>query len=60
MIKLELSLEEVNVILGSLGKMPYEVVASVITKVQEQGAPQAHALAEAAKAEAAKADVVSE
>ena len=53
MIKLELTLEEVNVILGSLGKMPYEVVASVITKVQEQGAPQAKALAEAAQAEAA-------
>ena len=60
MIKLELTLEEVNVILGSLGKMPYEVVASVITKVQDQGAPQAQALAEAAKAEAAKAEAVSE
>jgi hypothetical protein len=56
MIKLELSLEEVNVILGSLGKQPYEVVASVITKVQEQGAPQAKALADAAKAEAVEAD----
>jgi hypothetical protein len=54
MIKLELTLEEVNVILGSLGKQSYDVVANVITKIQEQGAPQAQALAEAAKAEAAK------
>lgn len=53
MIKLEFSLNEVNIILGSLGKQPFETVASVISKIQEQGAPQAAALA-AAEAEAAK------
>lgn len=55
MIKLELTVNEVNVILGSLGKQPFEAVASVIAKIQEQGAPQAAALAQAeAEAEAAK------
>lgn len=53
MIKLELTVNEVNVILGSLGKQPFEAVASVIAKIQEQGAPQAAALAQA-EAEAAK------
>lgn len=46
MIKLELALNEVNVILAALGKQPYETVASVISKIQEQGAPQAQAMAE--------------
>jgi len=55
MIKLELTLDEVNVILASLGKQSYEAVASVIAKIQEQGAPQARALAEAAEAEKAAA-----
>lgn len=47
MIKLELTVNEVNIILGSLGKQPFEAVASVISKIQEQGAPQAAALAQA-------------
>jgi hypothetical protein len=47
MIKLELTVNEVNIILGSLGKQPFEAVASVINKIQEQGAPQAAALAQA-------------
>ena len=47
MIKLELTVNEVNTILGSLGKQPFEAVASVISKIQEQGAPQAAALAQA-------------
>ena len=47
MIKLELTVNEVNIILGSLGKQPFEAVASVIAKIQEQGAPQAAALAQA-------------
>jgi hypothetical protein len=51
MIKLELTIDEVNLILGALGKQPFEIVASVISKIQEQGAPQAAALA--AEAEAA-------
>lgn len=49
MIKLELTLEQVNIILASLGKQQYEVVAGVIAEIQKQGTPQAAALeAEAA------------
>lgn len=40
MIKLELTVPEVNAILGVLGKQPYEHVAQIIAKIQEQGAPQ--------------------
>ena len=50
MIKLELTIEQVNVILASLGKQPYEAVAGVITEIQKQGGPQAAAIeAEEAK-----------
>lgn len=52
MIKLELTLEQVNTILASLGKQPFEAVAGVINEIQKQGGPQAAAMeAEAAKAE---------
>ena len=51
MIKLELTVEQINIILASLGKQPFEAVASVITEIQKQGGPQAAALEEAAKAE---------
>lgn len=52
MIKLELTVEQINLILASLGKQPYEAVAGVISEIQKQGGPQAAALeAEAAKAE---------
>jgi hypothetical protein len=40
MIKLELSVEEVNMILRSLGKHPFEEIASLITKIKMQGEPQ--------------------
>ncbi|MFW9602821.1 MAG: hypothetical protein ACMV1B_10955 [Prevotella sp.] len=40
MIKLELTVQEVNAILGVLGKQPYEDVVRIITKIQEQGTPQ--------------------
>lgn len=40
MIKLELTIQEVNAILGVLGKQPYEDVVRIITKIQEQGTPQ--------------------
>jgi len=52
MIKLELTIDQVNTILASLGKQPFEAVAGVITEIQKQGGPQAAAL----EAEAAKAD----
>ena len=40
MIKLELKLEEVNIILDSLSQMPYKQVFQLINKIQEQGNEQ--------------------
>jgi hypothetical protein len=40
MIKLELTVEECNLILRVLGKHPFEEVVSLITKIKEQGEPQ--------------------
>ena len=57
MIKLELTIEQINTILAALGKQPFEAVAGVINEIQKQGGPQAAALEEATKAEAAKAAV---
>jgi hypothetical protein len=50
MIKLELSIDECNMILRVLGKHPFEEVVSVINKIKAQGEPQVVALTEAAKA----------
>lgn len=36
-IKLNLSIEEVNLILASLQKQPYEVVASLVAKIKTEG-----------------------
>ena len=55
MIKLELTVEQINVILASLGKQPFEAVAGVINEIQKQNSPQTAALEAAAKAEADKA-----
>lgn len=51
-IKLDLSIKEVNVILGSLAKQPFELVSDIIGKIQQQGAPQAEAVAAEEKAAA--------
>lgn len=40
MIKLELSIEEVNTILRSLGKHPFDEIAALIVKIKQQGEPQ--------------------
>ncbi len=40
MLKFELSVEETNLILASLGKMSYEQVAALINKIQAQAVPQ--------------------
>ena len=50
MIKLELSIEQVNAILGHLGRLPYEQVHALIHEIIKQGEPQAKAI-EAAQAE---------
>ena len=52
MIKLELSLEDTNALLANLGTLPYQNVFSLITQIQEQGAPQAEAIIKAREAEA--------
>jgi len=47
-IKLELEVEEVNMILQTLGKHPFDVVVALIAKVKQQGEAQ---LTEQQKAE---------
>ena len=54
MIKLEFSVDEINHILGLLGKLPFADVNMTIMAIVEQGRPQAEALDAAAKAEAEK------
>lgn len=49
MIKLEFSIDEVNQILGLLGRLPFADVNMTIMAIVDQGRPQAEAL-EAAKA----------
>jgi hypothetical protein len=40
MIKLELVIDEVNILLGALGKAPYEVSYALIEKIKAQAIPQ--------------------
>lgn len=40
MIKLELTLDEINAILNSLGNLPYSQVSLLIEKVRGQAIPQ--------------------
>ena len=51
-IKLELEVQEVNLVLRSLGKHPFDEIASLITKIKQQGEAQ---LAEQEKANADEA-----
>jgi len=44
MIKLELTIEECNMILRVLGKHPFEEVVAVISKIKAQGEPQVEEL----------------
>ena len=58
MIKLDLTIEEVNTILRSLGKHPFDEIANLIVKIKQQGEPQVEGIvkqAEAAQAAAAPA-----
>ena len=52
MYKMELALEEVNFILGVLGKREFDEVAPLIIKIRSQVIPQVQAAAAAAEAEA--------
>jgi hypothetical protein len=53
-IKLELTVDEANMILRVLGKHPFEEVVSVIQKIKQQGEPQVVAAEEAAAKAAAE------
>jgi hypothetical protein len=55
MIKLELSIDECNMILRVLGKHPFEEVVSVINKIKQQGEPQVAAMQQVDPAPAAPA-----
>ena len=50
-IKLDLELPEVNTVLRSLGKHPFDEIAALIAKIKQQGEAQ---LAEQSAAEAPK------
>jgi len=50
MIKLDLSIEEVNTILRVLGKHPFEEVVSLVGKIKSQGDPQAEEIAKQVEA----------
>lgn len=49
-INLELTVDEVNAILRSLGKHPFEEIASLINKIKAQGEPQVAELVKAQEA----------
>ena len=53
-IKLELEVNEVNVILRTLGRHPFDEIASLVTKIKQQGEAQL-AAQEAAAAPAQEA-----
>lgn len=56
MFEFKLTLEEANMVLGALGKQPFEVVAKLINNIQAQAQPQLERVqkeVEAAKAAAA-------
>jgi hypothetical protein len=58
-IKLDLTINDTNTILQALGDQPFKNVAQLVSKIQQQGGPQAEAVAAeekaAAEAEAKKA-----
>lgn len=56
MLKFELTLNEANLVLNSLGKQPFDTVASLIYKIQKQAQPQLPALEEAIAAEKVTAE----
>ena len=50
-IKLELTLNEINMILASLGKHPFDEISQLIGKIRSQGEEQISALQAAAETE---------
>ena len=39
-IKLDLHINDVNIIMGALGKVPYETVFKLVETIQQQATPQ--------------------
>lgn len=54
-LNFELTLDEANLVLGSLGRGPYDQVAALIQNIRAQAEPQLPALEAAMKAAAEKA-----
>jgi hypothetical protein len=52
MIKLELTIDELNTILRTLGKHPFEEVVALVGKIKQQGDPQVDEIVKAQQAEA--------
>jgi hypothetical protein len=52
MIKLELSVDQVNIIMQALGNAAYVSVAPVIAEIQKQAGPQVQPASQPAPAEA--------
>lgn len=48
-VSLSLSVEAINVVLASLGKMPYESVFTVVEEIRKQATPQIQQQQPAAK-----------
>jgi hypothetical protein len=59
-INLVLTLDEANLLLANMGRLPYDQVHVLIKKIQDQGTPQAEAIIkareEAEKTEETKAE----
>ena len=49
-LKFEVSVEEGNLLIAALAKQPFEAVAGLITKIQQQAQPQLTPPPEAVKA----------
>jgi len=49
-IKLEFTVDQINVVLGSLANMPFGQVANLIGEIRQQAEPQAAAIQAAAEA----------
>jgi len=53
-IKLDLHVDDVNIIMGALGKVPYDMVFKLVNTIQQQAAPQVQAAQQEAKAKEAQ------
>jgi len=54
MIKLELTIDEVNMVLRTLGKHPFEEVVALVGKIKTQGDPQVDEIVKAEQEKAAE------